>query len=435
MMKLAAVCIVVLALIGSLCEAQLSKRPPYSPPQAPQAPQVPSLPPVQSPQQQQQAFEPPLTWKYPAEPPPETQPVVPFELRYPVPAATVAVMCREDIAHVEVKKDFFGIGQLISPADITLGLCAPTGEDINSQVYIFEAELQECGSVLAMTDIALIYTFVLNYNPKPLGSAPVVRTNPAAVIVECHYPRNFNVSSGPINPTWVPYSQVKMAEEFLYFTLKLMTDDWLYERPSHQYFLGDLIRIEATVKQYFHVPLRVYIDRCVATLTPDVTSVPNYAFIDNHGCFIDARVTGSKSQFMHRTVENKLEFQLEAFRFDGAATGEIYITCNLVATSTSHAIDNEHRACSYLNYAWTEASGSDGACASCETGNFVAFTIPSVVPSAPVGTGTHPAAPILPPYSYPKGSVRKLRSLHETEIPEWEGQVTLGPIPVEVKKQ
>lgn len=35
--------------------------------------------------------------------------------------------------------------------------------------------------------------------------------------------RNHNVSSLPIDPHWVPYSQVKMAEEFLYFTLKLMT--------------------------------------------------------------------------------------------------------------------------------------------------------------------------------------------------------------------
>lgn len=40
-----------------------------------------------------------------------------------------------------------------------------------------------------MTDDSLVYTFTLNYNPKPLGSAPVVRTSQAAVIVECHYPR------------------------------------------------------------------------------------------------------------------------------------------------------------------------------------------------------------------------------------------------------
>lgn len=61
------------------------------------------------------------------------------------------------------------------------------------------------------------------------------------------------------------------------------TDDWQYERPSYQYFLGDIINIEATVKQYFHVPLRVYVDNCVATLSPDMSSSPRYAFIENHG--------------------------------------------------------------------------------------------------------------------------------------------------------
>lgn len=40
-----------------------------------------------------------------------------------------------------------------------------------------------------MTEDALIYTYVLNYDPQPIGGAPVVRTSKAAVIVECHYPR------------------------------------------------------------------------------------------------------------------------------------------------------------------------------------------------------------------------------------------------------
>ena len=44
-----------------------------------------------------------------------------------------------------------------------------------------------------------------------------------------------------------------------------------------------MIRIEASVKRYMHVPLRVFVDRCVATLQPEVTSSPSYAFIDNHG--------------------------------------------------------------------------------------------------------------------------------------------------------
>ncbi|NP_001296846.1 zona pellucida sperm-binding protein 3-like precursor [Fundulus heteroclitus] len=425
MMKWTVFCVVALALLGSFCDAQG-----YAKPGKPSKPQSP---PTQN-QQQLQTFEKELTWRYPDDPQPDPKPNVPFELRYPVPAATVAVECRESIAHVEVKKDMFGTGQPINPNDLTLGNCAPVGEDSAAQVLIYEAELHQCGSQLMMTNDALIYTFVLNYNPTPLGSVPVVRTSQAAVIVECHYPRKHNVSSLPLDPLWVPFSAVKMAEEFLYFTMKLMTDDWMYERPSYQYFLGDLIRIEVTVKQYFHVPLRVYVDRCVATLSPDVTSSPNYAFIDNFGCLIDARITGSDSKFMARTQENHLQFQLEAFRFQNSDSGVIYITCYLKATSTSQAIDSQHRACSYTG-GWREASGVDGACGSCET-NVTPYTAPAVTFASPPVVVTDGGGVTLPAPGSPKVpyNPRKVRDVTQAEILEWEGVVSLGPIPIMEKK-
>lgn len=40
-----------------------------------------------------------------------------------------------------------------------------------------------------MTEDALIYSFVLNFDPKPIGDVPVLRASSFAVIVECHYPR------------------------------------------------------------------------------------------------------------------------------------------------------------------------------------------------------------------------------------------------------
>ncbi len=62
-----------------------------------------------------------------------------------------------------------------------------------------------------------------------------------------------------------------------------LADDWSYERPSHSYFLGDIINIEASVKVYNHVPLHVFVDHCVATQVPDMTALPGYSFIENHG--------------------------------------------------------------------------------------------------------------------------------------------------------
>lgn len=120
-------CLVALALLGSLCNAQLGK---------------PSF----VPQQEKQTFEKPLNWKYPEDPKPDPKPEVSFELRYPVAPSTVAVECRERDARVEVKKDMFGIGQFINPNDLTLGDCRVFAEDNVAQVLIFEAELHECGS-------------------------------------------------------------------------------------------------------------------------------------------------------------------------------------------------------------------------------------------------------------------------------------------------
>jgi len=116
-----------------------------------------------------------------------------------------------------------------------------------------------------------------------------------------------NVSSDALRPTWVPYASSEAGEEVLLFSLKIMmgwykflsiistlwlclkclfflcVDDWSYQRPSYSYFLGGVINIEASVKQYNHVPLRVFVDRCVATQSPDVNSLPRYSFIENHG--------------------------------------------------------------------------------------------------------------------------------------------------------
>lgn len=135
--KSTSLCLLALALFGSLCNGQFKPSKP-----GPSKPHDTSPP-----QQSKQTFDRPITWKYPDDPKPNPKPEVPFELRYPVAAATVAVECREKDARVEVKKDLFGIGQFINPADLTLGDCHVLAEDPAAQVLIFEAELHTCGSV------------------------------------------------------------------------------------------------------------------------------------------------------------------------------------------------------------------------------------------------------------------------------------------------
>ncbi|XP_051731984.1 zona pellucida sperm-binding protein 3-like [Ctenopharyngodon idella] len=308
----------------------------------------------------------PLTWRFPVTPEEPQQPDVPFELRVPIATESVAAQCGENFVHVEVKKDFFGTGQLVNPSFLTLGGCAAIGEDPEAQVLVFEYELETCGSSLRMTDDELVYTFTLLYTPEALVGTPIVRADAAAVGIECHYSRLQNVSSNVLMPSWVPFAATKVGEEVLVFSLKLMTEDWMFERPSNQYFLGQFLNLEASVKQYNHVPLRVFVEHCVATAVPDVNSSPRYSFIENHGCLVDPKLTGSTSSFMRRVQNDKLQFQLEAFRFQQADSGLVYITCALKAVMASTPTSPENKACSFNN-GWTSVDDNDQVCMCCDS--------------------------------------------------------------------
>uniref|UniRef100_A0A673HR28 ZP domain-containing protein n=1 Tax=Sinocyclocheilus rhinocerous TaxID=307959 RepID=A0A673HR28_9TELE len=160
----------------------------------------------------------PLTWHFPVMPEEPQQPDVPFEQREPIAPQSVAAQCGENFVHVEVKKDFFGIGQLVNPSFLTLGDCAAVGENPEAEVLVFEYELQTCDSSLVMTDNELVYTFNLLYTPAALVGTPIVRADVAVVGIECHYSRLYNVSSNILLPTWVPFAATKVAEEVLVFS-------------------------------------------------------------------------------------------------------------------------------------------------------------------------------------------------------------------------
>ncbi|XP_022620295.1 zona pellucida sperm-binding protein 3-like [Seriola dumerili] len=334
------------------------------------ADQRPDPPEVQEPaavQQEKQSFHQPLTWRYP-EPPAEEEPRYPqdFELKAPTAAASVGAVCGESSVRVEAKKDLLGIGKPVLSADVTLGGCPATGEDPEAQVLVFESELHGCGSQLLMSEDSFVYVFMLIYTPSPLGDSPIVRTRDVSVRIECHYSRKHDVSSAMLKPTWTPFSDTKVSEENLDFSLRLMTDDWQFPRPSTQFLLGDMMKFEVSVKQFHHAPLRVTVDSCVATVVPNIDTVPRYVFMGNNGCLFDSQLTGSSSRFLPRSQDDKLQFEVEAFRFQQDESGVIYVTCSLRATAATAAVDIANKACSFSN-GWMEVSGSHHACSCCDT--------------------------------------------------------------------
>ncbi|XDV38287.1 hypothetical protein PO909_007731 [Leuciscus waleckii] len=352
----------------------------------------------------------PLDWRYPIVPEAQRELAVDFQLRQPVTPSSVAVQCGENRVLVEVQQDFFSNGQLIQPIDLSLGGCPVVGQDPESRVLIFDYELQDCISLLMMNEGELVYTFSLTYTPEALAGIPITRADGAIVGVQCHYQRLQNVSSDALRPTWFPYASTKAGEEVLLFSLKLMMDDWSYQRPSYSYFLGDVINIEASVYQYNHVPLRVFVDRCVATQVPDVNSLPRYSLIENHGCFVDAKTTASSSRFMPRSQVDKIHFQLEAFMFhegnspsnpSGSVLYELQLSYGLFGKASEESITIIHPAGDESMHKWIAADGNDQVCGCCDStcgpdGEFAAS---------------------------PYGGI------------QWEGKASLGPVMVQGQKR
>ncbi|XP_030354325.1 zona pellucida sperm-binding protein 3-like [Strigops habroptila] len=284
----------------------------------------------------------------------------------------VVVQCQEAQLVVTVNRDLFGTGRLVNAADLTLGPAACKHSSLNQNSVIFTAGLHECGSVVQITPDSLIYRTLLNYDPSPASNPVIIRSNPAVIPIECHYPRRENVSSNAIRPTWAPFSSTLSAEERLVFSLRLMNEDWSAERPFTGFQLGDILNIQAEVGTESHVPLRLFVDSCVAALSPSTDSSPHYSIIDFNGCLVDGRLDDTSSAFITpRPREDMLRFRIDVFRFAGDTRNLIYITCHLKVTPADQPPDPLNKACSFnkARNTWAPVEGTRDICSCCETGN------------------------------------------------------------------
>ncbi|XP_015481639.1 zona pellucida sperm-binding protein 3 [Parus major] len=296
------------------------------------------------------------------------------QLRALSPRPAVAVRCQEGQLAVTVRRDLFGTGRPVREAELSLGTasCPPVSPNPAQAFVTFVAALHECGSTLQVTPDSLIYRTTLFYKPTRVGNPLIVRTTPAEVPIECHYPRRSNVSSGAVHPTWAPFHATAAAEERLRFSLRLMDDDWSRERLSNGFQLGDSLRFQADVTSEGHVPLRLFVDQCVATATPDRSSSPRYAFIDLGGCLVDSRAEDTGSAFVSpRPRLESLRFLVDAFKFAGDAGNLLYISCHLRVSPAAQAPNPWNKACSFSKASglWAPLEGTAAICSCCDTGS------------------------------------------------------------------
>uniref|UniRef100_A0A8C5R276 Zona pellucida sperm-binding protein 3 n=1 Tax=Leptobrachium leishanense TaxID=445787 RepID=A0A8C5R276_9ANUR len=281
----------------------------------------------------------------------------------------INVRCMEDMMVVTVQTDLYGTGKLVKASDLNLGprLCRPSSQ--STTTVIFQQLLQDCGIALQMTSNWLIYSTNLTYSPTPTRNSPIIRSNPAMVSIQCYYLRLSNVSSSAIKPTWLPFSSTISADANLSFSMKLMAGDWSAPRASPVFQLGDTFNIEVSVDTSNHIPMKVFVDRCVATLSPDISSSPKYEIIAQNGCLMDGKQDDASSAFRSpRPTPDRLQFTVDAFRFFDADDSKIYITCKLRATAQSQVPDPSNKACSFKSNIWIPLEGPADICSCCDTG-------------------------------------------------------------------
>ncbi|KAK1156088.1 zona pellucida sperm-binding protein 3-like [Acipenser oxyrinchus oxyrinchus] len=291
---------------------------------------------------------------------------------------SVTLDCRKDAMVVTVNRDLFGIGYLVNSADLSVGSagCSATSSDSVTNTVVFSIQLQDCGSTFQVTLRVdrICYCANISCIPVFLNRMPVMHEITYKDVVFISF-RRWNVSSSPIKPTWVPFTSTASTEQILDFSLLLMNDNWSGPRVSNVIYLGDILHVEASVAVDNHVPLRLYVDNCIATLSDNKDSEARYAVVDKLGCLMDSKSPDSSSFI--RPALNKLHFDITAFKFQGDSRSMIYMTCTLRAVNADKPADASNKAsllskykpCKAPDVLWVSEDGSSAVCGCCDAGS------------------------------------------------------------------
>ncbi|NXW63823.1 ZP3 protein, partial [Eurystomus gularis] len=91
-----------------------------------------------------------------------------------------------------------------------------------------------------------------------------------------------SVSSGAIQPAWVPFISTVAHQRHLHFALDAYDRSWSSRlRQPLTYSLGELINVEASVGTNPQLPLRVFVDECMAS--PSTALGLKYEVIADNG--------------------------------------------------------------------------------------------------------------------------------------------------------
>ncbi|XP_019744138.1 zona pellucida sperm-binding protein 3-like isoform X2 [Hippocampus comes] len=287
------------------------------------------------------------------------------EIQTDVFSPPVRVTCTPTLMIIQVKADVYG--SVVSPDGIFLGGVEYSGfrqcqaQRADDSEVVIKAGLQHCGTQLSVSDDSLIYSNQLTFSPAPHHG--ITRQTQMVVPVSCHYKKTHIVSS----QARLPLQFVAASPKTSPFSLRLMSENWTRLRLSNVFYLGDVLNLEASYTNYGPEQRRLFIDSCVATLSPEAASVPRYFLIENNGCLADSKQRGSRARFLSRVRPDLLQLQLDAFLFNGDERNTLFLTCRLKATSEMRRSNTAHKACTYMHSRWENIDGSPDVCRCCDT--------------------------------------------------------------------
>ncbi|KAM6392664.1 zona pellucida sperm-binding protein 3-like [Pluvialis apricaria] len=254
------------------------------------------------------------------------------------------------------------LGSHVADGELTLGSgCGVTAAD--GDTYRLEHPLVGCGTTLELLPGSIRYSNVLHY--RPLAEGAVARAGPFSLPVDCYYPRTGSVSSGAVQPTWVPFASTVAHRRRLRFALDAYDGTWSSRLHQPTYSLGELINIQASVSTDPRLPLRVFVDECVAS--PSAAAWLKYKVIADNGCLLDGQL--GRSRFLPQRGDRFLRFQLDTFLFPNASGSQIYLRCHLKAVAEGGG-STAGKACSYdrVAAAWHSPDGADCSCCGSPSG-------------------------------------------------------------------
>ncbi|XP_069713186.1 zona pellucida sperm-binding protein 3-like [Phaenicophaeus curvirostris] len=306
------------------------------------------------------------------------------------------------------------VGSHVATGELTLGSgCGVTAADRDN--YQLEHPLGGCGTTLEILPDSIRYSNVLHYRPSAGG--PVARARPFSLPVNCSYPRTGSVSSQAVQPTWGPSGSTIAHRRPLSFALDVYDSSWSSQLHQPTYSLGELINIEALVTSDVHLPLKVFVDECVAS--PRAAPGSGYKVIADNGCLLDGQL--GRSRFLPRRGDRALRFQLDTLLFPNISSSQLYLRCHLRAVAEG-AGSTAGRSCSYdrMEATWSSPDGANCSCcgspggcggrrrrrlagdtgllgeANVHLGPLLLSTLPSS-PPAPTGLPTAPEPSVAPP--------------------------------------